>query len=66
MVMCLVILLGLTNGCLANLAMMFGPKQVTSSEASLAGTIMIFFLSAGLLAGACVSFLLIDIVVGSV
>lgn len=63
--MLLTALLGFTNGLLANLSMMFGPSLVEAKEASLAGTIMIFCLSAGLLAGACMSFLLLYVVIGA-
>lgn len=63
-VMVLTVLLGFTNGSTANLAMMLGPELVEAEDASLAGTIMIFFLSAGLLGGSCLSFLLLYLLIG--
>jgi equilibrative nucleoside transporter 1/2/3 len=59
-------LLGFTNGSVANIAMMQGPSLVNEgADASLAGTIMVFCLSSGLLMGSCLSFLLLFIVVGA-
>uniref|UniRef100_UPI00398F809D equilibrative nucleoside transporter 1-like n=1 Tax=Pristiophorus japonicus TaxID=55135 RepID=UPI00398F809D len=46
-----------SNGYLASLCMCYGPKRVSAKEAETAGAIMSFFLSLGLAAGACVSFL---------
>ena len=48
--------LGMTNGYVTNLCMMFGPSMVAPNRASLAGTIMLTFLSWGLLGGAVMSF----------
>jgi hypothetical protein len=71
----LTILLGYSNGLMANIAMMQGPDIIATAGAmagvnegektSLAGTIMIFCLSSGLLVGACLSMLLVYIVLGS-
>eukprot|EP01038_Epipyxis_sp_PR26KG_P009376 gene9376-12633_t len=62
----IIILYAFTNGYIANLSMMFGPTLVKPEESSLAGTIMIFSLSTGLLFGSAFSFLLLDLITGSV
>lgn len=58
-------LFALSNGYVASVCMMLGPSIVNQSYASLAGTIMIFSLTVGLLFGACTSFLTIFISQGS-
>jgi MFS family permease len=63
-VIIIMILMGLTNGLFANLAMMYGPTMVESEKSALAGTIMVFCLSSGLLFGACLSFLVLYILIG--
>jgi hypothetical protein len=55
------ILLAFTNGYFSNLSMMFGPSLTNPTDGSLAGTIMIFMLTAGLLAGSLLSFLVVFI-----
>ena len=55
------ILLAFTNGYFSNLSMMFGPSLTNPTDGSLAGTIMIFMLTAGLLAGSLLSFLVVNI-----
>jgi hypothetical protein len=55
------ILLAFTNGYISNLSMMFGPSLTSPSDGSLAGTIMIFMLTAGLLAGSLLSFLVVHL-----
>jgi MFS family permease len=64
-VMILFIALGLTNGFCANLSMMYGPTLVESERSALAGTIMVFCLSSGLLFGACMSYLVLFILTGT-
>ncbi|XP_065665093.1 equilibrative nucleoside transporter 1 [Hydra vulgaris] len=49
-------LFALSNGYLGSLCMMFGPKLVSAEYSETAGTMMSFFLTAGLTAGACLSF----------
>jgi equilibrative nucleoside transporter 1/2/3 len=55
-----------TNGYVASLCMMQGPTLTSPSNAALAGTIMVFSLTAGLLLGACTSFITVIISQGSV
>ena len=50
-----------SNGYLASSAMMLGPSLVGPKDAGKAGTIMIFALTLGLLAGGCLSFLTVAI-----
>jgi equilibrative nucleoside transporter 1/2/3 len=50
-----------SNGYLASCSMMFGAAITDSSHASLAGTIMIFCLTLGLLIGSSLSFLVLKI-----
>ncbi len=64
-VILLLIFLGLSNGLFANLSMMYGPTLVETEYSALAGTIMVFCLSLGLLIGSCLSFLVLFIVIGS-
>eukprot|EP01035_Chromulina_nebulosa_P056655 gene56655-77652_t len=45
----------LLNGFIANLSMIFGPKLVHPKDAALAGTIMVFCLSTGLMFGSAFS-----------
>jgi MFS family permease len=62
----ILLLIGYSNGFLANLSMMYGPLQVNKEEdSSIAGTIMIFCLSLGLLFGSLISFLVLFIVAGA-
>lgn len=56
-----VCLLGLSNGYLGTLSMIYGPKVVPRDLAEPAGVIMSFFLAAGLAAGSALSVLLIYI-----
>ncbi|KAF7710714.1 equilibrative nucleoside transporter 3 [Silurus meridionalis] len=56
-----VCLLGLSNGYLGTLTMMYGPKVVPRNMAEPAGVIMSFFLAAGLAVGSAVSVLLVYI-----
>ena len=60
------ILMAFSNGYIASNCMMMGASAVDSKDSSLAGTIMIFSLTAGLLTGACLSFLTVFINEGSV
>jgi hypothetical protein len=62
LIMLIVLLLGISNGLIANLAMMYAPLLVKEEDSALAGTIMMFWLSAGLLIGSALSFLMIYIV----
>lgn len=59
------ILFALSNGYLSTLSMMFGPTMVSSRHANLAGTIMVFCLTLGLLSGSALSFLMLVISQGS-
>jgi len=45
-----------SNGYISSLCMMLGPQLVPPEEQELAGNVMIFFLSAGLMAGSALSF----------
>lgn len=56
-----VCLLGLSNGYLGTLSMIYGPKVVPRDLAEPAGVIMSFFLAAGLAAGSALSVLLVYI-----
>lgn len=56
----------LLNGFIANLSMIFGPNLVHPQDASLAGTIMVFCLSTGLMFGSAFSFFILFIVTGVV
>lgn len=56
-----VCLLGLSNGYLGTLTMIYGPKVVPRDLAEPAGVIMSFFLAAGLAAGSAFSVLLVYI-----
>lgn len=62
----IMILFAFTNGYIASLCMMLGPSQTDKKYASLAGNIMIFSLTIGLLCGACTSFLTVFISQGSI
>jgi len=55
-----------TNGYLASCAMMLGPTLVSARDAGVAGTIMIFSLTLGLLGGGSLSFVALYISQGSV
>lgn len=59
-------LFAFSNGYIASACMITGPTLVSKAESSLAGTIMIFSLTLGLLVGASVSFLVVLIARGSV
>lgn len=61
----LVLTLGVTNGFVANVAMMMGPTLVPPHEQPLAGTIMGFALVTGLLVGAMLSFFMVYLVTGA-
>lgn len=50
------VLFALSNGYVSSTCMQMGPAMVPSSDAPLAGTIMIFCLTAGLMSGAALSF----------
>jgi len=54
----LMLLFGLSNGFLANRAMILGPDQVNDKEKEKAGAIMVFFLMSGLFFGSLCSFLM--------
>eukprot|EP00602_Paraphysomonas_sp_CaronLab_P001382 CAMPEP_0185027674 /NCGR_PEP_ID=MMETSP1103-20130426/12912_1 /TAXON_ID=36769 /ORGANISM="Paraphysomonas bandaiensis, Strain Caron Lab Isolate" /LENGTH=388 /DNA_ID=CAMNT_0027561779 /DNA_START=194 /DNA_END=1360 /DNA_ORIENTATION=+ len=60
------IVFAFTNGHFSTMAMMFGPSMVSARNSGLAGTIMIFFLTFGLLSGAAMSFVLLYISQGSI
>ena len=60
-----IILLALSNGYIASACMMFGPSMVRKRDAALAGTIMLVFLTAGIVCGSLISFLVIYIATGS-
>ena len=55
-----------TNGYVSTLSMMFGPSLADNDDASLAGNIMVFCLTAGLLTGALLSFLVVFIAQGTI
>ncbi len=55
-----------TNGYVASTCMMMGPPMVATENMGLAGTMMVFFLTFGLLAGASISFLTVYISQGSI
>lgn len=54
-----ILLLGLTNGYLSTLAMMYGPKRVVIDESESTGAIMSTFLTTGLVSGSLCGLLLI-------
>ena len=54
-------LFAVTNGYLASCAMMLGPTLVSPKDSGVAGTVMIFCLTLGLLGGGCLSFLVVFI-----
>lgn len=60
------ILFAFSNGYVASLCMMLGPSLTESKSAALAGTIMVFSLTFGLLCGACTSFITVIISQGSI
>lgn len=62
----LMITFALSNGYVASTCMQMGPALVPSGDAPLAGTIMIFCLTAGLMGGAAMSFPVTAISQGSV
>lgn len=59
------ILFALSNGYLSTLSMMFGPTMVSTRHSNLAGTIMVFCLTFGLMSGSVLSFLMLLISQGS-
>jgi len=61
-----VVIASLLNGFIANLSMIYGPTLVTPPQAALAGTIMVFCLSSGLLFGSACSFAILYIATGRV
>lgn len=56
----IVLFLGFTNGYVASSCMMLGPAMVSDDKASLAGTIMLYALTLGLMSGALTSFAWVD------
>lgn len=56
--------LGLSNGYLVNLSMILGPASVAPEDAALAGTIMLVFLTLGVVSGSMISFLVISLSTG--
>ena len=60
------IFFALSNGYVASLCMMLGAGLAEGREAALSGTIMVFALTAGLMFGAILSFLVVFISQGSV
>lgn len=62
----IMILFSVTNGYIASLCMMFGPSMVSPKDSMLAGTIMVFCLTFGLLCGASTSFFWLYVSQGSV
>jgi hypothetical protein len=58
--------MSVSNGFVATRCMIMGAMAVPPTESGLAGTIMIFSLTVGLLCGACASFLIVFISQGSV
>lgn len=60
------IAMAFTNGYVASLCMMMGAGSVAPKDAPVAGTIMVFSLTAGLCMGACLSFIVVIISQGSV
>ncbi|KAK2174443.1 hypothetical protein NP493_801g01021 [Ridgeia piscesae] len=55
-------LLGLTNGHLGTLYMMYGPRRVTVENKEMAGSMLTFFLAVGLAAGSLSSLLIKDLI----
>lgn len=62
----LVVVMGLSHGFVVNSSMMLGPSLVAPKDMALAGTIMVFCLSFGLMCGSALSFVVLYIVTGSV
>jgi len=60
------VLMAFSNGYVASSAMMIGPSIVDSRDKNLAGTIMIFCLTLGLMLGSIFSFSVVDISQGRV
>jgi hypothetical protein len=60
------ILMAFSNGYVASSAMMIGPGLVQGSDRNLAGTLMIFSLTLGLMLGSVFSFSVVDISQGRV
>lgn len=58
-------LMAFTNGYVASQCMMMGGNMVSEKNKSLAGTIMSFSLTVGLLTGSCLSFLVVYIAEGT-
>jgi solute carrier family 29 (equilibrative nucleoside transporter), member 1/2/3 len=56
----------LSNGYVSTLSMMFGPTMVSNRHSNLAGTIMVFCLTSGLMSGSALSFVMLVISQGSV
>jgi len=54
-----------SNGYVSSSAMMIGPGMTSAGDAALAGTIMVFCLTFGLMLGSCFSFLVIAISQGT-
>jgi equilibrative nucleoside transporter 1/2/3 len=53
-----------TNGYFASLSMMFGPSKVPLQDQQLSGTIMVCYLTLGLMTGAAIGFIVVAIVQG--
>ncbi|GMI00666.1 hypothetical protein TrST_g8808 [Triparma strigata] len=60
----IMLLFALSNGSTSSYSMMLGPQLVPASEQELTGTVMIFFLSSGLMAGSAMSFICLKIGTG--
>lgn len=63
---CFMIAMAFTNGYVASSSMMLGPSLVDSPDKNLAGTIMIFCLTLGLMLGSVMSFSVVDISQGRI
>lgn len=58
------VIFALSNGYVASASMIMGPTLTSLNDSSLAGTIMAFSLTLGLLLGTCISFLVVFIARG--
>lgn len=66
LVMFFIMFFSISNGYLASACMMIGPTMTSEADSPLAGTIMAFCLTLGLLLGSCLSFIVVLIARGSV
>ncbi len=57
---CLMAVFAFSSGFISSCGMIIGPSLVNLSDATLAGTIMTFFLSFGLTFGACISYIVMN------